>query len=182
MRDADDGALAAAARGDRAAVGRAFERVFAEHREQVLAVCLRLTGNAADAEDALQECFVDVLRGLPGFRGESRLTTWIYRIAIRAAGRVRARSLRRRGVPLERASEPAVEPRVPIEEREAVDAVLEALAELALEHRTVIALCSIEGLDAKEVAEILGVPPGTVWSRLARARELLRERLARRAR
>jgi len=175
-RDEEREILAAARGGDRRALEEAFGRIFERYRERVFAVCLRLTGNAADAEDAVQECFVDVLRGLPGFRGESQVFTWVYRIAIRAASRVRAR----RGTAVELAAEPAAAEREPLEEKEALARLLAELARLPLEHRAVLALCAIEGRDTKRVAEILGIPAGTVWSRLHRARELLRERLAQR--
>ena len=73
----------------------AFDELFIALREQVFAVCLHVTGNAADADDALQETFLAVHDGLPRFRGESRLSTWVHRIAIRASIRVRAATSRR---------------------------------------------------------------------------------------
>lgn len=87
---------------------QSFESVFASLREKVLALCLHLTGNRHDAEDALQDTFLSVPRALPEFRGEAQLSTWVFRIALRAALRVKARRPRTESPPDE-ASEPASE-------------------------------------------------------------------------
>jgi len=148
----------------------AFDELFVALREQVFAVCLHVTGNAADADDALQETFVAVHEGLAGFRGDSRLSTWVHRIAIRAAIRVRAR--RRPAADVHDVDPPA----------RGVDAVLAgeladrlaaAMNRLSAEHRVVISLFAVDELSHAQIAEILGVPEGTVWSRLHAARKRL---------
>lgn len=147
-----------------------FDEIFAALRERVLALSLHLTGNRADAEDALQETFLGVYQALPGFRGEAQVSTWVYRIAIRTALRVKARSrAARRAGPLEtdpadrhpgRAG-PATGPEALVarEDRERLAA---AIAALPAEHRVVVSLFGIEGLSHKEIAAILGIPEGTV--------------------
>ncbi len=144
--------------------------VFRAFREPVLGLCVHLTGRRADAEDVVQEVFLAVHRALPRFRGESRLSTWIYRIAIRASLEHRARR---------RAIEP-LDPDVPapsgedaIVARDRARKLVLALDRLSVEHRTVLSLFAVDGLSHKEIAEILGVPEGTVWSRLANARKRL---------
>ncbi len=130
---------------------------------------LHLTGNHADAEDATQETFLAVYRGLPGFRGDCAVSTWIYRIAVRCAFRVRARRPRTEALD----GDPAVDVRDPALVRERSRQVRECLARLTAEHRTVLALFSLDGLTHREIAEILGIPEGTVWSRLHLARKKL---------
>jgi RNA polymerase sigma-70 factor, ECF subfamily len=148
----------------------AFRALFEAYRAPVLALCLHLTGTSADAEDATQEIFLAVHSALPRFRGESRLTTWIYRIALRTALRTRARR---------RPSEP-LDPELPgAGGEEAMGARLDArrlaaaLARLPAEQRAVLSLFALEGLGHREIADILGVPEGTVWSRLHGARKRL---------
>lgn len=165
--------LAAARAGDPKDLERIFRFIFDRYRERLVAVCLRLTGDPSDAEDAVQECFVSVLRALPGFRGDSGLYTWIYRIAIRTANRIVSR--RRRDVPLE--EDPGIEETPTLDSKENELRLLRELRSLPLGPRTVLALCAIEGRSTSRVAEILGVPEGTVWSRLHTARQMLSERL-----
>ena len=128
--------------------------LFRRLREPIHAVCLHVTGRRADAEAAVREAFVAVHRGLPGFRGASRLTTWTYRIAVRAALRARAR--RRDGEPLEG-----------------------ALASLPAGPRAVLSLFAVEGLSHAEIADVLGIPEGTVWPRLHAARRMVLESMGR---
>lgn len=165
-----------ATHGSRAEREEAFAEIYAAFCEPVHGLCRSLCA-PADADDALQETFCAVLAGLGRFRGESSLSTWIYRIAIRSAVRVRARS--RRHAPVEpareRAAPAAADPLVAREEHEGIDA---ALARLSLEHRLVLALFAVEGLPQAEIARILGVAEGTVWSRLCRARKRLATELA----
>jgi RNA polymerase sigma-70 factor (ECF subfamily) len=148
----------------------ATERVCRSLREPLHALCLHLTGRPADAEDAVQDVLVAVHRGLPGFRGSSRLTTWTYRVALRAALQVRAR--RREGVPLD--------PETPrgggegeMATRDRVQKVASAVARLPAEPRVVLALFAVEGLSHREISDILGIPEGTAWSRLHAARKAL---------
>ena len=157
---------------DRSAEEReaAFNEVFERFRGRVLSLCLHLTGSTTDAEDAAQEVFLAIFRDLPTFRGESRLSTWIYRIAVRIAFRVKAKHPRRT-ILLE--LDPAVETPDPAIQQERSRQLAGALARLSADHRTVLALFSLDGLSHREVAETLGIPEGTVWSRLHLARKKL---------
>ena len=155
---------------------RAFEIVFRAMREPLFRLCVHLTHDRAEAEDALQETFLAVHRGLATFRGDARLSTWIWRIAIRAALRARARRASASGEPLD--AEPATQAhRNPAIVREERDRVHAGLATLSADHRVVIALFAIEGLSHKDIAALLGVPEGTIWSRLHLARKRLAEAL-----
>ena len=170
MSTTDDDVLArlrTATRGERDAL---FEEIFRAHRGRVFALCQRLCGDRALAEDALQETFLAVHRGLAGFRGEAQLGTWIYRIAMRVALRVRANH------PVPVGTEVEVAGRAPhdaLDARDRARRVQLAIDALPAEQRVVIALFAVEGLSHGEIAAILGVPEGTVWSRLHKARKAL---------
>lgn len=167
--------------GSRAERDEAFEQIFRALRAQVFALCLHLTGSRAEAEDALQECFLSVHQALGAFRGEARLATWVYRIAVRSALSVKARRRERKHVPLEEASStpaPGHDPEAQAATRQDVARFLEALAQLPEEHQVVLSLFAVEGLDHAQIAEIVGVPAGTVWSRLHNARKRLGARMA----
>jgi RNA polymerase sigma-70 factor (ECF subfamily) len=112
---------------------------------------------------------------LASFRGEARLSTWVYRIAIRAALRVRARR-----APTEPITDEPAAPRGPNpgEAQEQRDRLLAGLAALSTDHRIVLALFAVDGLSHGEIAETLGIPEGTVWSRLHLARKRLRDLMA----
>jgi RNA polymerase sigma-70 factor (ECF subfamily) len=168
-----EAALLARAR-DGATRDAAFDDLFAALREQVFAVCLHVTGNAADADDALQETFLAVHAGLPRFRGESRLATWVHRIAVRAA--IRARSRQRATVDVHE-EEPAARGSDPVLAGEFATRLAAAMDRLSAEHRVVISLFAADGLKHAEIADILGVPEGTVWSRLHAARKRLAQEL-----
>lgn len=153
--------------------GGARDAAFAELVRMIgpplLALCISVTGSRADAEDALQDTLCTVAKGLSRFRGEARLYTWCHRIAIRAAIRVKARN--RAGV-----ADPTVPGATtdPHDERDAARHVLAGMAHLTVEQRAVFTLF-VGGHSQQQIAEILGVPTGTVWSRLHASRKRLRE-------
>jgi RNA polymerase sigma-70 factor (ECF subfamily) len=144
----------------------------------VLAVCRRLAGNEADALDATQEALIAIVRGLPRFDGRAAFSTWAYRVATNACLDELRRRRRRPVSGLDdelldaRADGGVVEPtgidRVP--DRLAIDA---ALARIPEEFRVAVVLRDVGDLDYAEIAEVLGIPPGTVRSRIARGRTLL---------
>ena len=155
------------------------EAIYHRYKRRVFALALRIVG-AVDAEEVAQEAFIRVFRGLPKFRGDAALGTWIYRLAVNAALSHRSR----------RANAPAAPPgeehgpeRVVAVTPEARDLALRkqlerALAALPMGYRTVIVLHDVEGLEHEEVASILGCHVGTSKSQLHKARAKLREALA----
>lgn len=135
-----------------------------------------MTGHASDADDALQDCFLAVHGGLATFRGEARLATWIYRIALRSALSVRARRKPSESLLAEPPQEGHERQLLARDETRRVAAAMERLAP---EHRIVLSLFALDELSHKEIADILGIPEGTVWSRLATTRRELARLLER---
>ena len=165
--------MTAAQAGDRVALDALLRR----HADRLHAVCRRVMGNDADAADALQEALVSVVRGLARFDGRSAFSTWSYRVATNAClDELRRR--RRRPEPVDDVtldvggSSDALES---VGLRTDIDAALGALAP---EFRAAVVLRDLIGLDYAEIAEVLGVPAGTVKSRIARGRAALADRLA----
>lgn len=140
-----------------------------------------MTGQDADAADAAQDALIAIVRGLPRFDGRSRFTTWTYRIAVNAClDELRRR--RRRPAPAELDDDHAQlslvgrpEPLDTATERVDIDA---AIRQLPLEFRAPVVLRDLCGLDYAEIATVLEIPPGTVRSRIARARAALAPLLA----
>lgn len=161
---------------------RALAAVCAAFHRPLFQLALRITCNAADAEDALQETWLDLARGIEGFRAEAKLSTWLFRIAIRHAARLRNQRRSRATLELDEAG--AVpggkDPAHAAEELDGARRLLGAIAKLPLEQRVVLGLAVGDELPYAEIAGILGVPEGTVSSRLHAAREGLRARLERR--
>lgn len=135
-------------------------------------MALRLTRNAADAEDALQDTFLNAYRALGRFGGRARVSTWLYRIAANASYDVISRRHGRDQALDDGAYEPAA-PGDSFAQSSQRQALKRALATLPDEFREAVVLCDIAGLGAGEAAELLGVPDGTVKSRVFRARALL---------
>jgi RNA polymerase sigma-70 factor (ECF subfamily) len=157
-----------------------FDEVYRDLREQILSLGFRMTGRREDAEDVLQETFLLVHRHLPGFRGDSKVSTWVYRIATRVALALRKKRGNRSGIALdpERATDlPAPLSPDPLQSAEEVERIRRALQSLSPGHNAVLSLLAVDGLTPAEVAEVLGVPEGTVWSRASHARRKLREKL-----
>jgi RNA polymerase sigma-70 factor (ECF subfamily) len=164
--------IAQAKDGDRATRECAFQEIFSAMRGPLFALCHNLAGDATEAEDVLQEVFLAAHCALPRFRGESRLSTWLHRIAIRIALRSKAQRRKRAALPLE--SEPTARSMEdPVVTAELTAEFGKALAALSFRERVVLSLFSVEDLSHGEIAEILGIPVGTVWSRLHNARKRL---------
>jgi len=161
--------------GDAAERTAAFEEVHRRLGRGLESLCRRMLASRADAEDALQETFLAIHRGLPRFRGDAKLSTWAYRIAVRTALQRRARARRSPEEVLD--FEPAGERADNVDERELARALDRAVAELRPSYRAVFSLCCDDALTRKDVARILGIPEGTVWTQLHRARKELAERM-----
>jgi RNA polymerase sigma-70 factor (ECF subfamily) len=163
--------VAAAARGD----VRAFERLYRTYAPRLHGLCLRLTGNAATAEDCVQEAFVAAWKALPRFEARSRFSTWLHRIAVNAV-LARGRGLAAR---LETAVEDevaALDARGGADTQPALD-VERAIAELPEGARHVLVLVGLYGYSHEEAAAALGVAVGTSKAQLHRARGLLGAKL-----
>ena len=163
-----------AAQGDRDAFARLLER----YQKQVYHQALRMVGSPEDAADMTQEAFFKVWQGLPGFQGDSSLSTWLYRLTNNVCIDFLRREKKRRGelsldaddsaaLPLA-ASAPS--PQLSLERKELRQAIEAGLAQLSDEHRQVLVLREISGLSYDEIAGLLELSPGTVKSRIARAR------------
>ena len=155
--------------------GVAIRELYRRHSGRVYAVVRRLAGEDALAEDWAQEAWVRVFRALPSFRGESRFTTWLHRIAVNSA--LHGRRWRERRARNEAPLTPALPVGGPTEQ-----AVLRMRLERALEKlpdrmRQVIVLHDVEGYTHEEIGEALGVTPGTSKSQLFKARARMRELL-----
>ena len=162
---------------------QSFEELFKLHYGRVYAVCLRMTGNRAEAEDLCQEVFIQVFRKLNTFRGESAFTTWLHRLTVNYV----LMHFRKRGVRMEATTEDGETPvqivkgtenpnAMPVVDRIALD---KAIAQLPPGYRTVFTLHDIEGHEHEEIARMTGIAVGTSKAQLFRARRLLRERLER---
>ena len=165
--------MAAAVDGDRGALDLLLRR----HADRLHAVCRRVLGNDADAADALQEAMIAIVRGLDRFDGRAAFSTWAYRVATNAClDELRRR--RRRPEPVEDevldVGGPDDDALGRVGERADIDA---ALARLAPEFRAAVVLRDLVGLDYAEIGDILGAPPGTVKSRIARGRAALADHL-----
>jgi RNA polymerase sigma-70 factor, ECF subfamily len=170
----------------------AFEELVAHFERPVYTICFRLLNDAEDARDAAQETFLKIYRGLTGFRGESGLKTWIYRIAINQAMNQQRWWKRRRrdetvSLDLSRGDSSAsfgdsIQGATASPEERAIDSerehrLLRALAQIKREYRVVLMLREIEELSYEEIADTLEISIGTVKSRIARGREELRHRI-----
>lgn len=167
------------------------QELLEKHATAVYNLALRLTGNPADAEDLAQDALLRALRSLSGFRGDSSIATWLYRVTVNTwKNRVRSESRRgsdktasleafvsedHGGEPPFKADDPPLD--APLEAQERERAVQRALLELDEESLTVVLLRDMEGLSYDEIAKAIEAPEGTVKSRLSRAREALKEKL-----
>lgn len=164
---------------------KAFSELVLQHEQAVFRLAYRMLGSTTDAQDLAQEVFVQVFRSIDTFRGESKLSTWLYRITVNLSHN-RTKYLARRerslhqdfdesastsadqatGVTVGQVSRPDLE----VLGNELERVVAHCLQEIVAEFREVLVLRDIEGLSYEEIAELVGVPIGTLKSRLHRAR------------
>lgn len=154
----------------------AFRRIYRRHAPAVYALLLRLTaGDAVRAEDCLQDAWLRAIAGLERFAWRSGLRTWLRGIAINC-WREGLREIRR--APLHLVEEDEAAPASPAVSLLDVIALERAVADLPDGYRAVLVLHDVEGLTHDEIADALGIVPGTSKSQLARARAALRRSLA----
>lgn len=163
----------------------AFEKLVQMYNQKVFALAFGFVRDRATADDLTQEILLKVYQALPSFRVESEFGTWLYRIAVNHVKDHLRKSSRRRTVSLDQVGEGPVavdggaESR--IEEREEENRrreVFRMLETLPEKYRMILTLRDVEGLSYEEVARTLGIAPGTVDSRLHRARKMLRKKMS----
>jgi RNA polymerase sigma-70 factor, ECF subfamily len=174
---------------------RAFNDVVRAYERRIFALALRMMGDRAEAEDLAQEVFVQVFKAIGTFRGESKLSTWIYRIAVNLSkNRTKYLRVRHSG---EQDELGALEERVAMGDRktanvsrverpdemmsglETEEVVRRAILELEPSFRECLVLRDVEDLSYEEIGAITGLPEGTVKSRIHRARAQLKETVER---
>jgi RNA polymerase sigma-70 factor (ECF subfamily) len=169
----------AAAGGDMAA----FEQLYERHQRRVYSLCLRMTGNVAEAEDLAQEAFIQLYRKIGSFRGESAFTTWLHRLTVNQV----LMHFRKKGVRLEQTTDDGDVPvqvvkgtenpnQMPVIDRIALE---RAIDKLPPGYRAVFVLHDVEGHEHEEIAKLLGCSVGTSKSQLHKARMKLRTLLKR---
>ena len=171
---------------ERAKLGdpEAFEILYHLHKRRVYSLCLRMTANAAEAEDLTQEAFMQLFRKVASFRGESAFSTWLHRMAVNVV----LMQLRKKGlqvVPLDENAE--TDEDTPKKDFGTQDVVLEgsidrlrlqtAIGKLPPGYRTIFVLHDVEGYEHNEIAEMVGCSIGNSKSQLHKARMKLRELL-----
>jgi RNA polymerase sigma-70 factor (ECF subfamily) len=155
----------------------ALEELYKRHKDKVYALALRLTNNVQDAEDIVQDVFVQVYRKIEDFREEAAFTSWLYRIATNISLSALRRRKRRWGV------EKELPPDRPVEGRRTETGKIlkpfleEAIAELPPRARMIFVLHDIQGFQHNEIAAMLDCSEGTSKSQLHKARARLRKRL-----
>lgn len=191
-RDAE--LLRRAQHGDRGAFGQ----IVLLYQDRLYNGVLRMVGDSDEARELVQECFTKALVKLDSFRGEAGVYTWLFRIAVNLAISQLRKVQRHRTFSLDRPSgngraddsddqasglvdqvtrDRDVDPADAVEKRERDEQVLAALGRLDAEYRAVLVMRDIEGFDYQQMADVLGLPLGTLKSRLFRARLALRDEL-----
>lgn len=161
----------------------AFEVLVRRHEKTIFNLVYRMVGDYDDAAETTQEVFLSAYRAIGQFRGDANFSTWLYRIALNHANTRRKSVItrQRRLLPLENmdsASDTQTGPAETLEKKEIRERVQQALNELEPEDAAVILLRDLQDHSYEEVAEVLNLPLGTVKSRLHRARQALKSRLA----
>jgi RNA polymerase sigma-70 factor, ECF subfamily len=178
--DPDAALIARAQEGDTVA----FRQIFLRHRGDVTRVVYRMLGPSADVEDVVQDVFLNVYRSLPSFRGDSKFSTWLYRLATNVTrmhlrrGRSRPRFADVEVPEAPRDGSPPDGPDEQVDRAERVRALYRLLQRLSEKKREVLVMHDLEGVAAKEIAEMAGIPVLTVRTRLFYARKELYAALA----
>jgi RNA polymerase sigma-70 factor (ECF subfamily) len=172
--NSDEDLIGQAKRGDSHAYGRLVER----YQDQVYTLACRTLGDPNRALDAAQDAFVRAWRALSGFQGNSKFSSWLYRITLNCC----YSELRRRGIPADsmpsadmdeiRSSTDSSSFDRALEKQDLIERLLQGLPPL---YRSIVVLHYLQGLDLNEIAHITGRPVGTIKAYLFRAREKLRD-------
>ena len=175
-----DPSEAAAIRRVQAGDGEAFDLIVRRYMRPAYAVAFRVLGHREDAEDVVQEAFLAALANIGSFDTARRFGPWLYRIVMTRGLNFRKSRSRRAAEPLEdgAAASRDAGPAVAAEQAGLRDTVKSALAQLPERQRMVVQLFELDGFSGAEIAEMLGVSPGTVRWYLHEARQALRRMLA----
>lgn len=190
--DADQELIQAFLAGDRGA----FERLCRRHQNKVFGMCFRLLGSRSLAEEAAQDVLVKVYKNLHRFRGESRFSTWLYRVTLNHCRNVQAYRARRHekrhdsldanieddegGTRRKELADDQPDAEDDLLRNERLSLMKAELARLDPIWKEILVLRDVEGLSYEEIGQALELPPGTVKSRIHRARAELKTRLSRR--
>lgn len=156
----------------------AFNQIMRNHEDRVFSVCLRIMGGREQALDATQETFLTAFRKAGQFKGDAALGTWIYRIAVNTCYDQLRKQKRRRTDAIPDHFDPSDPSAEDVVESAALrPEIQQALSAIPQDFRAAVVLSDIEGLGLQDVAEVLGVPVGTVKSRVFRGRRLLAREL-----
>ena len=160
-----------------------FSDIVERYSDPAYRIALRMLQNAADAEDAVQEAFISAYRSFSNFKGQSKVTTWLYRIVVNACLMKIRKEKSRANYLTETGYDDAVvhdwrnDPEKAAMNAELRDVLQTGLGRLCPEFRAVIVLRDVQGLSSQEAAEVLDITVASIKSRLHRARVLLRKYL-----
>ena len=154
----------------------AIDELVDQYKNQLFAFIVRLVNDYTAAEDIFQESWIKVIRSVKGFRGDSKLSTWLFQIALNQC----RDAMRKKGkhilVPIEEAESIAGKPTLDVERMVTAEQVRKIVAELPEKMREVVVLKYFHELNDLEISEVIGCPEGTVKSRLHRAAKILRKK------
>jgi RNA polymerase sigma-70 factor (ECF subfamily) len=155
----------------------AFERIVKQFEPAVARTTMGMLNNLADAEDVAQETFIRFYHSMKQYKGEAALGTYLTRIAINLSLNALKKRSKRRWLPFDNKTDGLMADEDHLKGKEDKEVVDWALKKLDSDFRSVIVVRLIQGYSTKETAEILGIPQGTVLSRLSRAQQKLKELL-----
>ena len=165
-----------------------FHQIYKNHSKMVFNLCLNYLQNTEDAEEATQDIFVKIYEKIDGFRSDSTLKTWIYRISItHCLDVIKAKNRQKRFgfmqslfgktgeevIPQKNFDHPGVE----LENKEAIQELMNLIQELPDNQKTALILKSIEGLSGKEIAEVMKLSEKAIESLLSRAKQSLKQKI-----
>jgi RNA polymerase sigma-70 factor (ECF subfamily) len=159
---------------ERAERERLFQELFAENQSRIQRLCYAYLGAGGEVDDLFQEIMANAWNSLPGFRGEARASTWLYRIAVNTA--LIYRRKRRQTEPLPELVDPARGTQQSLEDEERLGALRRAIATLPDQDRVIVSLL-LEGLSYKEISEITGLTVNYVGVKINRIKQVLEEML-----
>ena len=163
---------------------KAFENLTKKYQQAIYSICIRMTGTHQSADDLSQDTFVKAYFALTSFKDHMNFFTWIRKIAVNST--LNYLKTQKKEVPLyeggkkffEKASSSQEQPHLRLERRQMKNQFQEAIQSLSPEQKSVFILRTYENLSYKEISQILRISPGTVMSRLSRARKILQQTLA----